>query len=207
MQPTDAYPTDTHPTGPTPGYPVYPEAPTYTAASVYPGSPVADYPTAQGWAANAQAAAAWIPESLAPDYSASFITAIRRTVRRPLRFRGLASRREFWFSYLAWVLFGVSMLLLATLVRVLVWWLTGSDPVTLLTTIGVTALVAMLVVGIVFMLPACARRLHDGGRSGWWLLLWLVPYGGLAVLVLLVLEPRPWLWRPQWIDGAARPTY
>jgi uncharacterized membrane protein YhaH (DUF805 family) len=33
------------------------------------------------------------------------------------------------------------------------------------------------------------RRLHDGGRSGWWYFISLVPFiGGIWLLVLLILE-------------------
>ena len=132
MQPTDTYPADAYPAGSDPmsypAYPDYPETPTYPAYADYPGSPTymatsgyqgypgVDYPTVHGWATAAQSAAAGIPEGLAPDYSASFITAIRRTIQRPLRFRGMASRREFWFSYLAAVMFSFATLLPTVLI-------------------------------------------------------------------------------------------
>ena len=35
------------------------------------------------------------------------------------------------------------------------------------------------------------RRLHDTGRSGWWLLLYLVPGIGLIVLVFLMFDSQP----------------
>ena len=41
-------------------------------------------------------------------------------------------------------------------------------------------------VGLACLLPAWAvtvRRLHDTDRSGWWILLGLVPFGGLVLLV------------------------
>lgn len=46
----------------------------------------------------------------------------------------------------------------------------------------------------VFALPSIAstnRRLHDTGRSGWWLLLGLVPFVSLVALVFLVLPSTP----------------
>lgn len=217
MQPTDTYPADAYPAGSDPmsypAYPDYPETPTYPAYPDYPGSPTymatsgyqgypgVDYPTVHGWATAAQSAAAGIPEGLAPDYSASFITAIRRTIQRPLRFRGMASRREFWFSYLAWWMLFIGSLIIVSFVD---FWLGQlADESKVASTIGgVTVLVVLFVIGLVFMLPAAVRRLHDGGRSGWWLLLCLIPYGGFAVLVFLALEPRPWLWRPRWTGGA-----
>jgi uncharacterized membrane protein YhaH (DUF805 family) len=41
-------------------------------------------------------------------------------------------------------------------------------------------------------LAVSVRRLHDSGRSGWWLLLVLLPcIGGLVVLVLMLLDSEP----------------
>jgi uncharacterized membrane protein YhaH (DUF805 family) len=41
-------------------------------------------------------------------------------------------------------------------------------------------------------LSLAVRRLHDTGRSGWWLLLVLVPFlGWLVILVFLVLDSQP----------------
>jgi uncharacterized membrane protein YhaH (DUF805 family) len=45
-------------------------------------------------------------------------------------------------------------------------------------------LIGYLIVG----LPLAVRRLHDTDRSGWWLLLSLVPLGGLVVFVFSLLE-------------------
>ena len=33
------------------------------------------------------------------------------------------------------------------------------------------------------------RRLHDTGKSGWWLLLWFVPLVGLIVLLVFFASP------------------
>ena len=40
------------------------------------------------------------------------------------------------------------------------------------------------------LLSAQARRLHDARLSGWWMLLWLIPYLGWLVLLVLFLLPR-----------------
>ncbi|WP_327116720.1 DUF805 domain-containing protein [Streptomyces sp. NBC_01341] len=37
-------------------------------------------------------------------------------------------------------------------------------------------------------LAVFVRRLHDTGRSGWWLLLAIVPFGGIVLLVFACLE-------------------
>ena len=36
-------------------------------------------------------------------------------------------------------------------------------------------------------LAVSCRRLHDTGRSGWWLLLTIVPFGGIVLLVFYLL--------------------
>ena len=39
-------------------------------------------------------------------------------------------------------------------------------------------------------LAVTARRLHDTGRSGWWMLLSFVPFGGLVLLVFTLQDSR-----------------
>ena len=44
------------------------------------------------------------------------------------------------------------------------------------------------------LLPSIAvgiRRLHDTDRSGWWLLLVLIPLAGLVLLVFMVFDSKP----------------
>ena len=41
-------------------------------------------------------------------------------------------------------------------------------------------------------LAVCVRRLHDTNRSGWWVLIGLVPIiGGIWLLILMVLDSTP----------------
>jgi uncharacterized membrane protein YhaH (DUF805 family) len=47
--------------------------------------------------------------------------------------------------------------------------------------------------GLAVLLPELAvgaRRLHDTGRSGWWQLLLIVPFGIIALIVLWAMEPK-----------------
>jgi uncharacterized membrane protein YhaH (DUF805 family) len=50
----------------------------------------------------------------------------------------------------------------------------------------------LFVIGALLVgLPLTVRRLHDIGRSGYWLLIWLVPFGGIVVFVFTMVESTP----------------
>lgn len=54
--------------------------------------------------------------------------------------------------------------------------------------------ILMLVYGLATLLPCIGlsiRRLHDTSRSGWWLLLALVPVANLVLLYFMVLDSTP----------------
>ncbi len=80
-------------------------------------------------------------------------------------FDGRASRSEFWW----WVLF-TFMVSLAT----------GMVSEVLSALFSLSVLLPSLAVG--------ARRLHDTDRSGWFLLLWLIPIIGWIILIVLVAQ-------------------
>lgn len=94
----------------------------------------------------------------------SFMEAIRRCLVGYAEFDGRAGRAEYWW----FVLF-----------------------VALVTSVGtMISDVAGGIVLLLLLLPlaaAGARRLHDIGRSGWWQLFALAPVGFVVPLVLLVL--------------------
>jgi uncharacterized membrane protein YhaH (DUF805 family) len=92
-------------------------------------------------------------------------------------FSGRATRREFWMFLLFNALFaGVTF---------------GIDVVMLLSVgVGFANILYMLAV-FVPGVAVTVRRLHDTGRSGWWILIALVPVAGLALLVLLCLDSEP----------------
>jgi uncharacterized membrane protein YhaH (DUF805 family) len=81
-----------------------------------------------------------------------FATAVRRCLEKYAVHQGRASRPEYWW----FVLFGFGVNVMASLV----------DHVIGLGVFGLLASLALLLPGV------CAgiRRLHDTGRSGWWLL-------------------------------------
>ena len=96
-------------------------------------------------------------------------------------FSGRARRREYWFFALFYLLIYIAL----TVVDMLTGLLNAATGVGVLG--GLFAL-AMLIPG----LAVGVRRLHDTDRSGWWLLLALIPViGTIVVLVFYLLDSQP----------------
>jgi len=86
-------------------------------------------------------------------------------------FSGRARRKEYWM----FVLFNVIISVVLSFVEGLV----GSAGV-----IGILYSLAVLVPG----LAVSVRRLHDTGRSGWWVLINLIPLVGLIVFIVFAAQ-------------------
>jgi len=92
-------------------------------------------------------------------------------------FVGRARRKEYWY----FVLFNF----LAGIVLALVDGLTGTlDPQTGLGMLGSIYALAVLLP----TLAVAVRRLHDTDRSGWWLLIGLIPLVGAIVLIVFMVQ-------------------
>jgi uncharacterized membrane protein YhaH (DUF805 family) len=95
-------------------------------------------------------------------------------LRKYFSFSGRARRREYWWFEVFWVLV-VSVLALVDQ------WVLGIHWDTEYGSIGPLASLAILF----FFLPNLAvsvRRLHDRDRSGWWLLINIIPFFGFLFL-------------------------
>lgn len=95
--------------------------------------------------------------------------------KRYFDFQGRAGRREFW------------TFTLVNLVIALILQAASRDP-------GDTSIAASIfyLVALLPTLGVTARRLHDSGRTGWWLLLSLIPLlGSIALLILCALRGQP----------------
>jgi uncharacterized membrane protein YhaH (DUF805 family) len=104
-----------------------------------------------------------------------FVEAVKSVYGSYAKFSGRARRSEFWwfllFYLLAYVVIFVVMAALGT---------TGAM-------IGILLLVGFVLASFIPYLAVVVRRLHDTDRSGWWLLLSLIPFGGFVLLVLMAL--------------------
>ena len=102
-----------------------------------------------------------------------FGSAVSTCLSQYASFSGRARRSEVWWFYLFAVLVGLGAVLL--------------DAALGLGFLYPLSLLALLLP----TLAAGTRRLHDTGRSGWWWLISLVPFGGIALLVFWVMDSDP----------------
>ena len=90
-------------------------------------------------------------------------------------FTGRSRRKEYWYFFL--------FILLISMAIGFVEGLAGIDGI-LTSILAIALMVPCLAVGV--------RRLQDIGKSGWWLLIGLVPLiGGLAILFFAVSDSKP----------------
>lgn len=107
-------------------------------------------------------------------------------LRKYVDFQGRARRSEYWLFYLLFMIIYVVVLVSSGGLDE-----AGPGPTGLgliVSLIGGLAILGM----VIPLLAVGVRRLHDTNRSGWWLLLSLIPViGGLVVFVFTVLPGTP----------------
>lgn len=96
-------------------------------------------------------------------------------------FHGRAQRAEYWFFALFNIIISIALAIVDGI--------TGTfNPEA-----GVGVLGGLY--GLAILIPSIAvsvRRLHDTGRTGWWLLIALVPLvGAIVILIFMVLDSQP----------------
>jgi uncharacterized membrane protein YhaH (DUF805 family) len=101
-------------------------------------------------------------------------------LKRYADFTGRSRRMEYWMFYLFSVLSILAVVLVGGLLTMV------SE-----TLGGIVIMIGYLVVGLGFIIPSIAcgvRRLHDQDKSGWLMLLGLVPLANFVLLVFMFLE-------------------
>ncbi|MDB3855474.1 DUF805 domain-containing protein [Euryarchaeota archaeon] len=104
-----------------------------------------------------------------PANTMSFMDATKSGIGKSFTFSGRSSRSEYWW----WMLAGILFQIICTIIAVL-----GN--------VGVAAIFPILLV-----LPTTTmivRRLHDFEKSGWWLLIVLIPLIGILYLIYLFIQ-------------------
>ncbi len=114
----------------------------------------------------------------------TFTTAIRTVFGKYATFDGRARRSEYWW----WALFAALVQLALYAIALVILVATADDDGG--TRPGLLGWIPLLVVSLALALPSIAvavRRLHDTSRSGWWLLIGVIPLLNVVTsLVLLV---------------------
>lgn len=109
------------------------------------------------------------------DPRVDFMTAIKTVTGKYADFSGRARRSEYWFWSLALILVYIVGLILTAIAK----------------PFFVLLIIAYLAV-LVPSLAVAVRRLHDTGKSGWFVLIGLVPLvGGIVMLVFTVMDSTP----------------
>ncbi|MFC1503191.1 DUF805 domain-containing protein [Pseudomonadota bacterium] len=96
-------------------------------------------------------------------------------------FRGRARRQEYWYFFLFNILISIAFSFVDTLLATPG---TEQGAGVLGTIYSLAVLIPSIAVGV--------RRLHDTGRTGWWMLIGLIPLiGALVLIYFFVLDSQP----------------
>jgi uncharacterized membrane protein YhaH (DUF805 family) len=95
---------------------------------------------------------------------------------------GRARRKEYWMFHLFNVIFTIAVVILASIFG------TASEE-----DLGFRVIYGLFALAIILpTLSVTVRRLHDVGKSGWWIFISLVPLiGSIWLLVLMVTDSQP----------------
>jgi uncharacterized membrane protein YhaH (DUF805 family) len=110
-------------------------------------------------------------------------------LRKYAQFDGRARRKEYWMFTLVNLLVSFAIALVGAMIGGMI--ARGSDNPSIVMMFVAPAWLYCLVM-IIPSLSVAVRRLHDTGRSGWWILIGLVPFvGGIILLVFYCLDSQP----------------
>lgn len=114
---------------------------------------------------------------MSPQYT-NLVGAVKLFFSNYVNFKGRSTRSEYWWVILASFILGFVL----GIFNAISIGANGGEPSTLFTIVFLLIELAILVPS----LSLCIRRLHDVGKSGWFLLLAFVPIANLYLLYLYV---------------------
>lgn len=132
---------------------------------------------------------------MSPQY-VNMVDAVKLFFSNYVNFKGRSTRSEYWWVILASFILGLVLGILGAIMTAA----KGGEPSTLFTVLFWLVEIALLVPS----LSLCIRRLHDVGKTGWLLLLAIVP---IANFYLLYLYCQPSDGPNQWGDSADSKSY
>ena len=124
-----------------------------------------------------------VPLSYLQGGPVGFGEAVKQAFSHGFVYHGRASRSAYWW----WVLFETITIIVLELLIIIPAAAHSTAAVTLFVIIVVIAAIYLALVG----LALTVRRLHDIDKSGWWVLIGLVPFGGIVLLIFSLLEGTP----------------
>ncbi|ESQ92950.1 hypothetical protein ABAC460_01495 [Asticcacaulis sp. AC460] len=113
-----------------------------------------------------------------------FVEAVKACFNNYANFEGRASRSEFWWFRLFQILVAIGLFILAGIIAAIVG--SASDDSN---AAGAATAIPILLIAIFYLgtllpeLAVAVRRLHDTNKSGFWLLIAFIPFGGIVLLV------------------------
>jgi len=125
----------------------------------------------------------------------TFTASIRTCLSKYADFNGRASRPEFWwfflFTALASLVLTIPLYVLIFLLAAASESASGTGVLTVLIIVWSLVIVAVSIALLIPLLAAGGRRLHDYGQTAWLLLLYFIPCGNIALIVLWALDGTP----------------
>ena len=93
-----------------------------------------------------------------------------------IHLQGCASRKQYWMYALFYIVVNIVLGILSSMDNIL----------------GILFFICFMLYSLALLLPSISisvRRLHDINRSGWWLLIFIVPMLGTLIWLVFMLWP------------------
>lgn len=100
------------------------------------------------------------------------IKAVKTVLTNYVKFEGRSGRPEYWWFVLAYVIVTVVFSFLSGIIGIFAW---------LLNLIALAVFIPSIAVSV--------RRFHDIGKSGWWVLIGLIPIVGWIAYIYFTAQP------------------